>query len=147
MSEMNHDHHEHEHSEQELAAKKAARPKIERDQRYWSAIAQYQQDPEFLKLAESEFQDSPLREGEAEDGVARRDFLKLMGASLAMATASCVRRPVQKIVPYNKQPEEVTLGVANFYTSALCDAGEVQAVWSRPARAGRSKLKVIPIIL
>lgn len=118
---MNHD---HEHSEQELAAKKAARPQIERDNKHWLTLEHYNNDPEFMKLAETEFQSSPLREDDAEDGVARRDFLKLMGASLAMATAGCIRRPVQKIVPYNKQPEEVTLGIANLYTSTYFDGAE-----------------------
>lgn len=133
MSE-NHGHHDHDHSHDE--AKKAARPKIERDTKYWMSLEHYEQDPEFLKLAESEFQSSPLKEGDAEDGVARRDFLKLMGASLAMATASCVRRPVQKIVPYNKQPEEVTLGVPNYYNSVVWDGIEMQAVLVK-TREGR----------
>lgn len=135
MSDMNH-HEDHDHSEAELAAKKAARPQIERDSRYWVNFEHYNQDPEFLKLAESEFQSSPLREGDAEDGVARREFLKLMGASLAMATAGCIRRPVQKIVPYNKQPEEVTLGVANYYASSYFDGSEALAVLVK-TREGR----------
>jgi molybdopterin-containing oxidoreductase family iron-sulfur binding subunit len=124
MSEMNHDQHDdhnHEHSEQELAAKKAARPQIVSDNKYWATLDQWNNDPEFLKMAETEFKSSPLREGDGEDGFARREFLKLMGASIAMATAGCIRRPIQKIVPYNKQPEEVTLGVANYYTSTYFD--------------------------
>jgi MoCo/4Fe-4S cofactor protein with predicted Tat translocation signal len=128
---MNHEHdkehtheHTHEHTEQELAAKKAARPQITRDSKYWLTLEHYKNDPEFMKAAETEFQSSPLREEDGEDGVARRDFLKLMGASLAMATAGCIRRPVQKIVPYNKQPEEVTLGVSNFYASTYFDGSE-----------------------
>lgn len=120
MSENN----QHDHSDAELAAKKAARPQIERDNTYWLTLEHYQNDPEFLKKAEEEFQSSPLRESEGEGGWARREFLKLMGASLAMSAAGCIRRPVQKIVPYNKQPEEVTLGVANFYTSTYFDGNE-----------------------
>ena len=50
--------------------------------------------------------------------------MKLMGASLAMASASYIRRPVEKLVPYNKQPEEVTLGVSNHYTSTYFDGSE-----------------------
>ncbi len=57
-------------------------------------------------------------------GVLRRDFLKLMGASLALAGSACVRRPVQKIVPYIKRPEEVIPGVANYYASTWVDGGE-----------------------
>ncbi|RYZ69343.1 MAG: molybdopterin oxidoreductase, partial [Proteobacteria bacterium] len=123
--EHNHDHaHDHEHTDAELAAKKAARPQIERSNTHWLTLEHYNNDPEFMKQAETEFNSSPLREGDGEDGVARRDFLKLMGASVAMATAGCIRRPVQKIVPYNKQPEEVTFGVANFYTSTYFDGSE-----------------------
>lgn len=135
----NHDHghdHSHDHSEAELAAKKAARPEIVRDTNYWVSLEHYNQDPDFLKMAESEFQSSPLREGDGEDGVARRDFLKLMGASIAMATAGCIRRPVQKIVPYNKQPEEVTLGVANYYSSSYFDGSEALSLLVK-TREGR----------
>jgi len=121
---MSHFEHDHSHDDAELAKKKAARPQIERDTKYWLSLEQYHQDPEFLKLAETEFQSSPLRDSDGEDGWARREFLKLMGASLAMASASCVRRPVQKIVPYTKQPEEVTLGIANNYTSTYFDGNE-----------------------
>jgi MoCo/4Fe-4S cofactor protein with predicted Tat translocation signal len=119
MSEI-HD-HDHDH---DMEMKKALRPQVERDNTHWLSLEQWKNDPEFMQLAETEFTSSPLREGETESGWARREFLKLMGASLAMATASCIRRPVQKIVPYNKQPEEVTLGVANYYSSAYFDGAD-----------------------
>lgn len=66
-----------------------------------------------------EFSDLP-----PEIGADRRSFLKLMGASIALATTSCVRRPVQKIVPYVKRPEEIIPGVANEYASVWVDGGE-----------------------
>lgn len=121
MSEMHHDH--------ELEMKKALRPAdsaIERDPKYWNSLEQWSNDPDFMKLAATEFKSSPLRQDDdgSQDGWARREFLKLMGASIALASAGCIRRPVQKIVPYNKQPEEVTLGVANYYTSAYFDGSD-----------------------
>jgi MoCo/4Fe-4S cofactor protein with predicted Tat translocation signal len=121
-----HDHdHDHDHQHDEImAAKIAARPKVERDTRYWNSLEQWSQDPEFQKLAEQEFMSSPLKEEDGQDGWARREFLKLMGASLALASASCIRRPVQKIVPYNKLPEEVTLGEASYYSSTWFDGSE-----------------------
>lgn len=125
MSDMNHHDHSHDHGSEQDLAKKAARPQIERDNKYWINLEHYNMDPAFMKLAETEFQSSPLREGDEEDGVGRRDFLKLMSASLALASASCVRRPVQKIVPYNKQPEEVILGIPNYYASSTFDGSEV----------------------
>lgn len=132
MSDMNHQHHE----EHDLEAKKAMRPKIERDPNYWLSLEQYSKDPEFMKLAEQEFLSSPLKEGDREDGVARRDFLKLMGASIAMASAGCLRRPVQKIVPYNRQPEEIVLGVPNYYASVSFDGSEAMATLVK-TREGR----------
>lgn len=120
MSDMNH----HDHSPEIEAMKKAMRPQVERDERYWRSLEQWGKDPEFQKLAEQEFMSSPLREEDREDGWARREFLKLMGASLALGSAGCLRRPVQKIVPYAKQPEEVTLGQALQYSSTWFDGQE-----------------------
>ncbi len=52
-------------------------------------------------------------------GMGRRDFLTLMGASVALATASCARRPIHKIIPYVVKPEEITPGVPNYYASSF----------------------------
>jgi len=109
----------------------------ERDSRYYLGLEEWMKDPEFTKFVEAEFQSSPIREGfEKEEGWARREFLKLMGASLAMASAGCIRRPVQKIVPYNKQPEEVTFAVPNFYTSTWSDGSDFASLLVR-TREGR----------
>lgn len=130
MSEIHHDHHD-----ENLEAKKAARPKIEHNYNYWLSIDQYMENPEFKKAVETEFLSSPLKD-EKESPWARREFLKLMGASLALSTASCIRRPVQKIVPYNKQPEEVVFGVPNYYTSTFFDGQESLGVLIK-TREGR----------
>lgn len=136
MSEMHHDH--------ELEMKMALRPKVEHDTKYWETLDQLNNDPEFAKKAQTEFLSSPLREGDGEDGFARREFLKLMGASLAMATAGCIRRPVQKIVPYNKMPEEVTLGTPNYYTSAYFDGSDALAVLVKTREGRPIKIEANP---
>ncbi|HEY1078868.1 MAG TPA: TAT-variant-translocated molybdopterin oxidoreductase, partial [Bdellovibrio sp.] len=136
MSEMHHDH--------ELEMKKALRPEIERDNTYWLSLEQWKDDPEFMKAAETEFQSSPLRGSDEEGGWARREFLKLMGASIAMASAGCIRRPVQKIVPYNKQPEEVTLGIANYYSSAYFDGSEGLGVLVKTREGRPIKIEANP---
>jgi MoCo/4Fe-4S cofactor protein with predicted Tat translocation signal len=123
---MNTHSHDHDHNE---AEKKAARPVIARDNTYWRSFDELNNTPEFKESLETEFMSSPLREKSKNEGDndkwARREFLKLMGASVALTTAAgCIRRPVQKIVPYNKQPEEVTLGVSNWYTSTYFDGQE-----------------------
>ncbi|MEI7812610.1 MAG: 4Fe-4S dicluster domain-containing protein [Ignavibacteria bacterium] len=51
-------------------------------------------------------------------GISRRKFLALLSASTAFAVASCSNyRDKGEIVSYNKKPEEVIPGVANFYAS------------------------------
>ena len=50
----------------------------------------------------------------------RRDFLKLMGASLALAGLSgCAFQPNEKIVPYVNQPEGYVPGIASYYATAM----------------------------
>jgi molybdopterin-containing oxidoreductase family iron-sulfur binding subunit len=50
--------------------------------------------------------------------VSRRKFMALVGASTAFAAVSCSDyRDKKEVVPYNKKPEEVTLGRPNFYAS------------------------------
>lgn len=92
--------------------------------RYWMSLEQWRNDPEFQKMAEKEFQSSPLQSDEGKDGWARREFLKLMGASLAMTTFGCVRRPAQKIIPYAKKPLDVIHGIPNYYASSYTDGME-----------------------
>lgn len=96
---------------------------------YWKSFEDLNNTPEFIESVQTEFMSSPLREESVKAGdndkVARREFLKLMGASVALTTAAgCIRRPVQKIVPYVKQPEDVVPGVSNWYTSTYFDGQE-----------------------
>ena len=58
------------------------------------------------------------------DSVSRRGFLKLMGASLAMAgMTACTKQPLEPIVPYVKQPEEVIPGRPLFFATAFTLGG------------------------
>lgn len=97
---------------------------ITNDKTYWKSIDEKYSTPEFQALAEQEFMSSPLRDEDGKDGLARRQFLKLMGASMALSATACVRRPIQKIIPYNKRPLEITPGVANYYASTWYDGSE-----------------------
>lgn len=57
---------------------------------------------------------------EARDPIARREFLKRMGAAFGLAgMAACTRAPAEEIVPYVVQPPEVTPGRPRFYATAL----------------------------
>jgi MoCo/4Fe-4S cofactor protein with predicted Tat translocation signal len=85
---------------------------------YWRTLEELSGDPEFTELLHREFpRQAP---SEWDEGVDRRDFLKLMAASLAFAGLSgCGRTPEQVVVPYVKQPEGLTLGRPQFYATAM----------------------------
>jgi molybdopterin-containing oxidoreductase family iron-sulfur binding subunit len=70
----------------------------------------------FEAAGECEF---PVTEQELADAVSRRGFMKLMGASLALAgLAGCTKQPEEPIYPYVKAPEELILGKPNYFASA-----------------------------
>ena len=47
----------------------------------------------------------------------RRDFLKLVGTGAAFLAAGCARKPVEKILPYVKAPEDMQPGNPVYYAS------------------------------
>src|SRR5438874_4213093 len=88
-------------------------------QRYWRSLEELTDTPEFQEYLHREF---PDRATEWTDPVTRRQFLTLMGASLALAgVAGCSPRPAphEKIMPYVRQPEELIPGKPLFYATAM----------------------------
>ncbi|MFI5057749.1 MAG: TAT-variant-translocated molybdopterin oxidoreductase [Candidatus Acidiferrales bacterium] len=84
---------------------------------YWRTLEELSGDPQFEELLHREF---PRQASEWDESVDRRDFLKLMAASLALAGISgCGRAPEEHIVPYVKQPEGMVLGKPQFYATAM----------------------------
>jgi len=55
--------------------------------------------------------------------VNRREFMKIMGASVALATSGCSRPPLQEIVPFRDGPAQQTYGHPVFYATALPHQG------------------------
>jgi molybdopterin-containing oxidoreductase family iron-sulfur binding subunit len=88
----------------------------------WRSAGQLEDTPEFREWLESEFpRGAAAMADEAEAETSRRSFLKLMGASSALAgfgMAAC-RRPESYIVPYTNAPEWVIPGKATYYASAM----------------------------
>ena len=84
--------------------------------KYWRSLDELADTPVFREFVAREF---PQQAEGWHDPVERRTFLKLMGASLALAGLSgCVFQPPEKIVPYVKQPEEHVPGKALFFATA-----------------------------
>ena len=95
-----------------------ARLQSKTGKQYWRTLEELAGDPQFEELLHREFpRQAP---SEWDDSVDRRDFLKLMAASLAFAGLSgCGRTPEQYVVPYVKQPDGMTLGKPQFYATAM----------------------------
>ncbi len=95
-------------------------------QSFWRSLGEVSNPVKLKKLSGDEFQNG------ASDfsNFNRRDFLKLMGASIALASLpACTRQPIEKIVPYVKQPEELVPRQTTF----LCDRHDARWIRSRIA--------------
>ena len=89
--------------------------------RYWRSLEELAGSPEFLEYLHREF---PEQASEWFDSVSRRNFIKIMGASLALAgLTSCTRQPEERIVPYVRQPEEFIPGKPLFFATAMAMSG------------------------
>src|SRR6266436_9004327 len=88
---------------------------------FWRSLEELAGSPEFQEMMHREF---PKGASEWLDSVSRRGFWKLMSASLAMAgMTACTKQPLEPIVPYVRQPEEVIPGRPMFYASAFTLSG------------------------
>ena len=107
---------------------------------YWRSINQLADTPEFREFLQSEF---PEGASELQDHISRRKFITLMGASMALAGLTACRKPVEKIVPYAKAPEEVIPGIPKYYatTMTMGTHGIYQRKKSNGIRTGRFCLK------
>ncbi|MBM3770338.1 MAG: 4Fe-4S dicluster domain-containing protein [Acidimicrobiia bacterium] len=83
----------------------------------WRSLDELADDPAFRERLHREF---PTPVEAVTDPLERRSFLKLMGASLGLAgVTACTKQPVEKIVPYVRQPEEVVPGKPLFFATAM----------------------------
>src|SRR5438128_6564024 len=94
-------------------------PEAGTGKRYWRSLGEFTNAPGFREWLEREF---PAGASELGDGEwSRRDFLKLMGASMALAgvgLTSC-RRPEAHLVPFTKSVEWTIPGKFLYYATAM----------------------------
>src|SRR5919106_7089018 len=93
---------------------------------FWRSLGELADTPEFREYLHREF---PEQASEWNDPKGRREFLKLMGASLALAgVGACTRQPPEAIVPYVRQPEDIVPGRPLYFASAIPLAGTAMPV-------------------
>jgi molybdopterin-containing oxidoreductase family iron-sulfur binding subunit len=119
---------------------------------YWRSLEELAEEPGFDEMMHREFPrlasewptPQQTKTGFAGDpgpeGCSRRDFLRLAGASLALAgLAGCTKQPLEPIVPYVVQPERIVLGVPLYFATAFPVSGIarpiiVKSVEGRPIK-------------
>src|SRR5579871_5328321 len=88
---------------------------------YWRSLEELAGSPAFQEALHREF---PKGASEWLDKASRRGFLKVMGASLGLAgMTGCVKLPLEPIVPYVRQPENVIPGRPQYYATAMTLGG------------------------
>ena len=84
---------------------------------FWRSLDEVIETPEFVEFLRHEF---PRQAAGIVAALDRRNFLKLMGASFAMAgLGACTKQPEERIVPYVRQPERLVLGEPLYYATAM----------------------------
>jgi MoCo/4Fe-4S cofactor protein with predicted Tat translocation signal len=114
--------------------------------RYWRSLDEAMQAPSFLDKLHREFPryaSEWIPPGEADKAdVTRRNFLKVVGASVALASsAGCFRKPQQQIVPYVQQPEMIQPGISLHFATALPFRGYARGVVVRSDEGRPTKIE------
>ncbi len=88
---------------------------------YWKGLPQLKNDPAFVKHADKEFVDLGV---EDDPRHSRRDFLKMMGFSVAAASLAACEAPIRKAIPYAHKPVDVDPSIPNYYASSYVNGGD-----------------------
>ena len=97
----------------------------EAQSRVWRSYPQFEGHPESARAHAEELMagaSDPPSQG------SRRQFLQIMGASMALAGLAACRRPEEPIVPYTRRPEEVIPGIPLYFATAMPFRGTVRGL-------------------
>ena len=113
-------------------------------QTYWRSLDELADTAAFSDFMQQEFPREAVGFSEALD---RRDFMKLLGASMALAgLTSCVRpvKPYEKIVPYVRAPEEIIPGKPLYFATAITQGGYALGLLAESHQGRPTKLEGNP---
>lgn len=112
---------------------------------YWRSLEEVAQTDTFKSYISNEFH-MDADSGQALGAVSRRNFLQVMGASLALAgvTAGCARQPDETIHPYVKAPEEFIPGKPTYFASNFVNGGYANGVLVESHMGRPTKIEGLP---
>lgn len=109
---------------------------------YWRCLEELAETPAFQQFVENEFAPGVV---DYSSGVSRRNFLKFMGASLALAGLNaCTRQPVEKIFPYVQPPEQLVPGKPVYFATAMLQRGFAQGLLAESHMGRPTKIEGNP---
>ncbi len=109
---------------------------------YWRSVEEFVDAPEFEEFVKEEY---PAHAEEWDNSLSRRNFVKIMGASLAFAGLSgCVIQPAEKIVPYVRQPEGLIPGKPLYYATAMSIGGVATGLLAKSNEGRPTKIEGNP---
>ncbi len=99
------------------------------NKKYWKSVEELKKSSSIVeKLKQNEFvEEIPTdkflgdKENLTASSTSRRDFLKYLGFSTAVASLAACEGPVIKSIPYVVKPDDVTPGTADFYATTMAD--------------------------
>ncbi len=98
------------------------------DKKYWQSVEELKGSSVVETLNNKEFVNEIPAENFLGDkktlessSTSRRDFLKYIGFSTAAASLAACEGPVRKSIPYVIKPDDITVGVANWYATTVAD--------------------------
>ena len=119
-----------------------ARLAASKGKQYWRSLDELADTEEFQEMLHREF---PRQASEWPASLDRRSFLKLMGASLALAgLSSCGVQPQEKIVPYVRPPEDVVPGIPLMFATAHTMQGYATGILVRSYEGRPTKIEGNP---
>ncbi len=98
------------------------------NKKYWKSVEELTNNSLVETISKNEFvEEIPTdeflgnKEALENSSTSRRDFLKYMGFTTAAATLAACEGPVKKSIPYVVKPNDLIVGVADWYATAIAD--------------------------
>ncbi|WP_347173492.1 TAT-variant-translocated molybdopterin oxidoreductase [Polaribacter uvawellassae] len=98
------------------------------NKKYWQSVEELKEGSIVETLSKNEFveeipTDAFLGDKETLEAssTSRRDFLKYVGFTTAAASLAACEGPVRKSIPYVVKPDDITIGVADWYATTIAD--------------------------